>query len=121
MRAKARGEGRALRLPWRKRPPHKHKPVMATDKRRKRVSLTCKCGTSYTLNTIHDLRARCINESCGASLNISADELWKYQESLIALLEAIGLGRNYKKELDTARRVSEKLTSPYTIEVVEIP
>jgi hypothetical protein len=54
-------------------------------------------------------------------LNISADELWKYQESLIALMGAIGLGQNYKKELDTARRVSEKLASPYTIEVVEIP
>jgi len=94
---------------------------MATDKRQKRVSLTCRCGTSYTLNTIHDLRGRCINESCREALSISADELWKYQESLIALLGAIGLGRNYKKELDTARRVSEKLASPYTIEVLEIP
>ena len=95
--------------------------MTATDKRQKRVSLTCKCGTSYTLNTIHDLRGRCINEGCRAALNVSADDLWKYQESLMALMEAIGLGRNYKKELDTARRVSEKLASPYTIEVLEIP
>jgi len=54
-------------------------------------------------------------------LNVSADDLWKYQESLIALMEAIGFGRNYKKELDSARRVSERLASPYTIEIVEIP
>jgi len=94
---------------------------MVTDQKQKRVSLTCQCGTSYTLNTIHDLRGRCLNERCGAALNISADELWKYQESLMALMEALGLKRDYKKELGNAKRVSEKLASPYTIEVVEVP
>jgi hypothetical protein len=93
---------------------------MATEKQ-KRVCLTCKCGTPYTLNTIHDLRSRCVNERCRATLNMSTDGLWKYQESLIALMAALGLGRDYVRQLDFARRMSKKFASPYTINVIEVP
>jgi len=94
---------------------------MGTEKGQKRVGLTCKCGMSYTLHTVHDLRSHCINESCHATLNVSTDQLWKYQESIIALMGALGLGRDYQKELGQARRVSKKLASPYTIDIFEIP
>jgi len=94
---------------------------MEKGKRQKRVGLTCKCGTSYTLHTIHDLRSRCINESCRATLNMSTDQLWNYQESIIALMGALGLGRDYQKELGQARRVSKRLASPYAIDIVEVP
>jgi len=89
--------------------------------RQKRVCLTCKCGTPYTLNTIYDLRSRCINECCRATLNMSPEALWKYQESLIALMGALGLGRDYARELDFARRMSKKFASPYTVNVIEVP
>ena len=52
---------------------------------------------------------------------MSTDQLWKYQESIIALMGALGLGRDYQKELGQARRVSKKLASPYTIDIFEIP
>ena len=74
---------------------------------------------SYTLNTIHDLRSRCINESCRATLNMSTDQLWKYQESIIALMGALGLGCDHARELDFARRMSKKFASPYAIDIVE--
>jgi len=83
------------------------------------VGLTCKCGTSYTLNTIHDLRSRCT--SCRATLNMSTEALWKYQESIIALMGALGLGRDYIRELDFARRMSKKFASPYTIDIIQVP
>ncbi len=76
---------------------------------------------SYTLHTIHDLRSHCINESCRATLNMSTDQLWKYQESIIALMGVLGLGRDYQRELGQARRVSKQLASPYTINIFEIP
>jgi len=95
-------------------------PNMATENRQKRVRLTCKCGTPYTLNTIHDLRSQCANERCRATLDMSDDGLWKYQESLIALMGALGLGRDYSRELDFAQRMSRKFASPYTINVIEV-
>jgi hypothetical protein len=52
---------------------------------------------------------------------MGAEQLWKYQESLITLMGALGLGRDYRKELDFARRISRKFASPYTIDVIEIP
>ena len=55
------------------------------------------------------------------TLNIGTEALWKYQESLIALMGALGLGRNYVRELDFARRMSEKFASPCTISVIEVP
>ena len=96
-------------------------PNMATENQQKRVRLTCKCGTPYTLNTIHDLQNRCSNERCRATLDMSDDGLWKYQESLIALMGALGLGRDYSRELDFAERMSRKFASPYTITIVEVP
>jgi len=94
---------------------------MAPGRRQKRVGLTCKCGMSYTLNTIHDLRSRCVNETCRAALNMSSDELWRYQDSIIALMGALGLGRDCRKELGQARRVSKTLASPYAVDIIEIP
>jgi hypothetical protein len=94
--------------------------LMETWKKQKRVKLTCKCGASYILNTIQDLRSRCSNTQCHATLNMGAEELWKYQESIIALLEALGLERDYGKELGFARRMSEKFRSPFTIDIIEI-
>jgi len=87
----------------------------------KRVSLTCKCGTQYTLQTIHDLRSRSLNERCRANLNMNTVALWNYQESLIAVMAALGLGRDYARELDFARRMSKKFASPYTINIIEVP
>ena len=55
------------------------------------------------------------------TLNIGTEALWKYQESLIALMGALGLGRNYVRELDFARRMSEKFVCPYTVSVIEVP
>jgi hypothetical protein len=97
------------------------RPIMATREGQKRVRLTCKCGMSYTLNTVYDLRSRCINERCRATLNMNGDQLWKYQESIIALMGILGLGRDCRKELGNARSVSKKLASPYTVDIVEIP
>ena len=74
----------------------------------------------YTLNTIHDLRSRCINERCRATLNMNPEQLWKYRESIIALMGALGLGRDYRRELGLAQRLSRKFVSPYAIEIVEI-
>ena len=91
---------------------------MATEKR---VQLTCKCGASFTLNTIHDLKSQCTNERCRATLDMSSEGLWKYQESLIALMGALGLGRDYIRELDFARRMSKKFASPHTVRVIEAP
>jgi len=48
---------------------------MATETGQKRVGLTCKCGTSYTLNTIQDLPNRCINNRCRATLDMSDEPL----------------------------------------------
>ena len=93
---------------------------MATESGQKRVRLTCKCGTWYTLNTIHDLRSRCTNLRCDAALDTDPEQLWKYQESLIALMEALGLGRDYRRQMDFARRMSKKVGSPYVISVVWI-
>jgi len=73
------------------------------------------------LYTIHDFRNRCANQRCHAMPNLSADELWKYQESLVSLMAAMGLGRDYQTELSAVRRVSRQLASSYTIEIVEIP
>ena len=86
-----------------------------------RVRLTCQCGASYVLDTIHDLRSQCTNERCRAALNVSSTaQLWKYQESILALMGALGLGRDYTRELDFARRMSKKFASPYRIAVIEI-
>jgi len=52
---------------------------------------------------------------------MSTDQLWKYQESIIALMGVLGLGRDYQRELGQARRVSKQLASPYTINIFEIP
>jgi hypothetical protein len=94
---------------------------MATENRQKRVRLTCECGMSYSLNTIHDLRRRCANGRCHATLNINEMQLWKYKESIIALMETLGLRRDYVKQLNFAKRMSKKFLSPYTIDIVEIP
>jgi len=94
---------------------------MATGKSQKRIGLTCQCGESYILNTIHDLPNRCANKRCRATLDtMSVENLWKHQESLITLMGAMGLGRDYRKELDFARRISRKVGSPYTIEIIEV-
>jgi hypothetical protein len=87
----------------------------------KRVRLTCKCGASYTLNTIHDFRSRCANERCYNMPNLNAEELWKHQESLIAVMAALGLGRDYERELRMARRILRRLGSSYRIDIVESP
>jgi hypothetical protein len=81
------------------------------------VRLTCRCGRLYTLNTIHDLKSQCTNELCRAPLDMSSEGLWKYQQSLLALMAALGFGGNYTRELDFARRMSAKFASPYTIDV----
>jgi len=47
--------------------------------------------------------------------------LWKYQESLLTLMGALGPNRAYLKELDFARRMSKKFGSPYTINIIEVP
>jgi len=91
------------------------------EKKEKRVRLICKCGVPYTLNTIYDLRSRCSNERCRATLNMSDEGLWKYQESLITLMGALGLGRDHWNELNFARRMSKKFASPYTIDIIEVP
>jgi len=52
---------------------------------------------------------------------MAQEELWEYQESIAALMAAMGLGRDYARELGTARSVSIKLSSPYTIDIVEVP
>jgi len=94
---------------------------MAMGKSQKRVRLTCQCGEFYILNTIHDLPSRCTNKRCGATLDtMSVENLWKHQESLITLMGAIGLGRDYRRELAFAMRISKKVASPYSIDVVEI-
>ena len=54
-------------------------------------------------------------------MDMKEEAHWKYQESLIALMRALGLGHDYGKELDFARRISKKFASPYAIEIVEIP
>jgi hypothetical protein len=95
--------------------------AVATGKKQKLIKLTCKCGVSYALNTISDLPSRCINERCRVTLNMSEVGLWKYKESISALMEALGLGRRHANELDFARRMSKKFASPYTIEIIEIP
>ncbi|HXW62352.1 MAG TPA: hypothetical protein VEJ45_07125 [Candidatus Acidoferrales bacterium] len=87
----------------------------------KRIRLTCRCGAAHTLTSIKDLQSRCGNQRCGATLNINQEELWEYQESLMALMAAIGLGRDFGKELVIARSVSMKLASPYAIDIIEIP
>jgi len=94
--------------------------VVGTEIKQKRVRLTCKCGTWYTLNTIHDLRSQCRNQRCRATLNLGPDDLWKYQESLMALMEALGLGGEYGRQLDFARKLSKKFESPYVISIVWI-
>jgi hypothetical protein len=94
---------------------------LATEKRQKRVRLTCKCGVSYTLNTLNDFRSRCINERCRTTMHMSPEHLWKYQESITALMGTLGLGRDYGKELGDARTLSKKFASPYTIDIIEIP
>jgi len=89
--------------------------------RDRRIRLTCKCGATHTLNNIKDLRSRCANERCRATLSMAQEELWEYQESIAALMAAMGLGRDYARELGNARSVSIKLSSPYTIDIVEVP
>jgi len=84
----------------------------------KRVRLTCKCGASYMLHTILDFRDRCANEHCRAVPNVCAEDLWKYQESLIAPMAALGLSRDYEPELNAAQRISRRLASFHRIEVV---
>jgi hypothetical protein len=92
-----------------------------TSEKARRVCLICQCGMPYKLNTIYDLRSQCVNERCRATLNMNTDQLWKYQESLITLMGVLGLGRDYRRELDIVRRISKKFVSPYTIDVIEIP
>jgi hypothetical protein len=76
---------------------------------------------SYTLDTIYDLRSGCVNEGCRSTLNMDAEQLWNYRENIMALMEALGLGRGYRKQLANAKSVSKKLASPYTIDIMEIP
>jgi len=95
-------------------------PNMVTENRQKRARLTCKCGTSYILQTIHDFPSTCTNERCRADLDMSDEGLWKYQESILALMGALGLRRAYVRELDFAERMSQKFASPYTISVIEV-
>jgi hypothetical protein len=52
---------------------------------------------------------------------MSLEELSEYQESIVALMAALGLGHAYEKELDKARKVSKKLEAPYSIDIIEIP
>jgi hypothetical protein len=94
--------------------------VPAPPKTQKKVRLTCQCGVPYTLHTISDLRGRCMNERCRAPLNMNPEDLWEYQESIVALMATVGLGRDYEKELVKAKKVSKKLASPYTIDIIEI-
>jgi len=51
---------------------------------------------------------------------MNPEQLWKYRESIIALMGALGLGRDYRRELGLAQRLSRKFVSPYAIEIVEI-
>jgi hypothetical protein len=52
---------------------------------------------------------------------MNQEELWEYQQSLMALMAAIGLGHDFGKELGNARSASMKLASPYTIDVIDMP
>jgi hypothetical protein len=89
--------------------------------KRKKARLTCQCGVPYTLNAVADLPTRCINERCHAALIMSANELKEYQRSLRALVEALEHGRDYRQAMETAKNVSSRVKSPYTLDVVEIP
>jgi len=93
---------------------------MATSEQHKKVRLTCNCGTPYVLNTVNDLRRRCINEQCRATLAMSQEELWEYHACLRALIKAVVLGHDYRQELKIASNVSRMFESPYTIEIVEV-
>jgi hypothetical protein len=94
---------------------------MAAEERRKRVRLTCKCGMPYVLNTVNDLRRRCINEQCRATLNMSHEELWEFHACLRALIKAVTLGSDHRQELKIANNVAKMFESPYTIEIVDLP
>jgi hypothetical protein len=54
-------------------------------------------------------------------MHMSPEHLGKYQESIMALMGTLGLGRDYGKELGDARTLSRKFASPYTIDIIEIP
>ena len=51
---------------------------------------------------------------------MSTEALWKYRESLMVLVRALGLGGDYWQELDFALRMSRKFASPFLIYVIEI-
>jgi hypothetical protein len=89
--------------------------------RGQRVRLTCKCGVPYTLNTVADLRTRCMNERCRAMMNMTISELREYQRNLKALTKALELGRDYGQALETANLASSGGKSPYTLDIVEVP
>jgi len=92
-----------------------------TLRRDQRIRLTCRCGAARTLNNIKDLRSQCTNDRCRITLSMAQEELWEYQESIAALMAAMGLGRDYTRELGNARSVSIRLSSPYTIDIIEVP
>jgi len=93
---------------------------MAVSKRQK-VRLTCQCGVPYTLHTVGDLPARCINERCRSMLYMSMSELREYQKSLRALIEVLEGGHDYRQATETVNRVSSGGKSPYTLDIVEVP
>jgi len=95
--------------------------VMAKQEREKRVRLTCKCGMQYVLNTVNDLRRRCTNEPCRATMHMSPEEIWEYHACLRALIKALALEYDYQRELKIAHNLSVMFESPYTIDIVEIP
>jgi len=88
--------------------------------KRQKVRLTCQCGVPYTLNTVDDLPARCMNERCRSTLHMSMREFQEYKKRLTALIEALEGGRDYREAVKTVNRVSSG-KSPYSIDIVEIP
>ena len=89
--------------------------------KRKKARLTCQCGVPYTLNAVANLPTRCVNERCFATLIMGVEELKEYQRSLRALVEALEQGRDYRQAMETAKKVSSRVKSPYSLDVVEIP
>jgi hypothetical protein len=52
---------------------------------------------------------------------MGVEELKEYQRSLRALVEALEQGRDYRQAMETAKKVSSRVKSPYSLDVVEIP
>jgi hypothetical protein len=86
--------------------------------KKKFVRLTCECGMKYTLGTPDDIGRKCVK--CRALPTNTTDpyERGKYNTSIESLIGVVKLGNDYKKELDAAKSMSEKVKSPYTVSIL---